>query len=400
MLTAAPAVAQHEGHMMGAVYPPWGSGTSWLPAVAPMRGFHFQASAWSVMVHGSVFGQFIQEYGPRGNYQLGSINWVMGDASRPLAGGTFHGRMMASAEYFTVTRAGYPQLLQVAQPYRGGTLTDRMHPHELFSEVAVMYDRSIAGTWRWSVYLAPVGEPSLGPVAYLHRPSAVNNPTAPLGHHSQDVTHESFGVATVGVFTPRVHLEASVFNGAHPNEVRTNFDYRGARFNSYSARVTVNPTEHWSIAGSVAYIDPREHQPLHRLELSALHVARAWSTSFVWGANVPTDTRRVLNTALVEANVDLDPRNAVFGRAEYVTRTSDELALVGSVSEEVPVGALALGYARRLREIRGVGAWLGARGDVSFVPEQLRLFYGSRTPLGFIVYLQLRPGPMMEPMSH
>ncbi len=316
---------------------------------------------------------------------------MMGDASRPLAGGEFHARLMASAEYFTLTRAGYPQLLQVSQPYRGGTVTDRMHPHELLSEVAVMYDRRVSGDWRWSAYLAAVGEPALGPVAYVHRPSATHDPTAPLGHHSQDVTHESFGVATVGVFTPKVHLEASVFNGAHPNEVRTNFDYNGARFNSFSARVTVNPNDHWSIAGSAAYIDPREHEPLHRLELSALHVAGGWSTSFVWGANVPTDTRRVLSTALIETNIELDAGNAIFGRAEYVTRTAEELALVGSISADIEVGSLSLGYARRVGTLREVGAWLGARGHVDIVPEQLRLFYGSRTPAGVLVYLGVRP---------
>jgi hypothetical protein len=384
-------VAQHEGHVPGVTYPPWGSGTSWLPAAAPVRGFHFQVSDWRVMVHGSVFGQFVREFGPRGNYQLGSVNWVMGDASKPLGRGIFRARMMASAEYFTVTRAGYPQLLQVSQPYRGGTVTDRMHPHELLSEVAVLYDRHIGGVWRWSVYLAPVGEPALGPVAYLHRPSAANDPTAPLGHHAQDVTHESFGVATLGVFTPKVHVEASVFNGAHPNEVRTNFDYAGARFNSFSARLTVNPTDRWSIAGSAAYIDPHGHEPLHRLELSALHVRGGWSTSFIWGANVPTDTRRVLNTGLVETNIELDGRNAVFGRVEYVTRTAEELALVGSINSEVEVGSLAVGYARLLGELGGLGAWLGARGNVDIVPEQLRLFYGSRTPRGFLAYLQLRP---------
>jgi len=360
-----------------------------------MRGFHFRASDWRVMVHGSVFAQFVQEFGPRGNYQLGSVNWMMGDASRSLAGGEFHARMMASAEYFTITRAGYPQLLQVAQPYRGGTVTDRMHPHELLSEVAVMYDRSLGNEWRWSAYLAAVGEPALGPVAYLHRPSAANDPTTPLGHHAQDVTHESFGVATFGVFTPKVHLEASVFNGAHPNEVRTNFDYAGARFNSFSARLTVNPTDHWSIAGSAAYIaagpGAHGHDALHRVEFSALHVAGGWSTSFIWGANVPTDTRRVLNTALVETNVELDGRNVIFGRAEYVTRTAEDLALVGSISEAVEVGSLALGYARRVGALHSVGAWLGARGHVDFVPEQSRLFYGSRTPTGFLVSLQIRP---------
>ena len=374
-----------------AAYPPWGSGTSWLPTVAPMRGLHFQAADWRVMVHGSVFAQFVKEFGPRGNYQFGSINWVMGDASRMLAGGVFRARVMASAEYYTVTRAGYPQLLQVSQPYQGGTVTDRMHPHELWSEVAVMYDRPLANDWRWVVYLAAVGEPALGPVAYVHRPSAVNDPTAPLGHHSQDVTHESFGVATLGVFTHKVHLEASVFNGMHPDEVRTNFDYAGARLNSFAARVSINPNDRWSIAASAAYIDPREHEPLHRLEMSATHVAGGWSTSLIWGANVPTDTRRVLNTALVETNFDLDARNAVFGRVEYVTRTAEELALVGSISETVEIGSLALGYARRLGGRYGLGVWLGARGHVDLVPEQLQLFYGTRTPTGVLAYLAIRP---------
>jgi hypothetical protein len=228
----------------------------------------------------------------------------------------------------------------------------------------------------------------------LHRPSAVHNPTAPLGHHAQDVTHESFGVATVGVFSPTVHLEASVFNATHPNEVRTNFDYEGARFNSFAARLTVNPSERWSLSGSAAYLAPstgaHAHDALHRLDLSVMHVTGAWSTSFIWGANVPTDTRRVLSTALLETNLDLDARNAIFGRAEYVTRTAEELALVGSIDSDVAVGSISLGYARRLREVRGVGAWLGGRGNVDAVPEQLKLFYGRRMPTGLLVYLQLR----------
>ena len=43
-----------------------------------------QTGQWSVMIHGSVFAQFVQEFGQRGNYQLGSVNWVMGDATRSL----------------------------------------------------------------------------------------------------------------------------------------------------------------------------------------------------------------------------------------------------------------------------------------------------------------------------
>jgi hypothetical protein len=349
------------------------------------------------MIHGAVFAQFIQEFGPRGNYQFGSVNWIMADASRPAGGGTLHARMMLSAEYFTLTRAGYPQLLQVASPYQGGTVTDRMHPHELFSEVAVKYDRPLRTNLHWSVYLAAVGEPALGPVAYLHRPSAENDPIAPLGHHAQDVTHESFGVVTLGLFNRQAHLEASVFNGNHPNEMRTNFDYSGGGLNSFSARLTVNPDEQWSIAGSAGYLaagtSAHAHAALHRLDVAILHVVPrnggAWSTSLIWGANVPTDTRRVLNTALIETNIDVDERNAVFGRAEYVTRTAEELGLVGSISETVEVGSLALGYARRLGLIRGIGIWLGARGHLDLVPDELRPFYGGRTLAGVAVSLRL-----------
>lgn len=371
-----------------------------------MHAFHVQISTWRVMIHGAVFLQYVQEFGQRGNYQLGSVNWIMGDASRTLAGGTFRLRVMASAEYFTLTKAGYPELLQVAEPHNGGTVTDRMHPHELISEAAALYDRPLAGGVRWSAYIAAVGEPALGPVAYLHRPSAENDPPAPLGHHSQDVTHESFGVATLGVFSRTVHFEASLFNGNLPDEVRTNFDFAG--LSSYSARLTVNPNDRWSVSGSAAYIAAgtggHAHDALHRLSLSMMHVVPrpggAWSTSLVWGANVPVETRRVLNTALLETNLDLDERNVLFGRAEYVTRTAEELALVGSVSETVNIGNVAAGYARRLGVVQAVGVWLGARADVDVLPEQLRLFYGSRTSAGFTVYLRLRPPAIMPMPEH
>src|SRR5204862_6760224 len=107
--------------------------------------------------------------------------------------------------------------------------------------------------------------------------------------------------------------------------------------------------------------------------------------------NVPTATRRVLGSALLETSLSVSPRSAVFGRAEYVRRTAEELGLVGSVSPELNVGTVALVYARELFRWRGVDAWPGARGNVDFVPEQLQVFYGSRMPRGLIAYLQLCP---------
>jgi hypothetical protein len=48
------------------------------------------------------------------------------------------------------------------------------------------------------LYVGYPGEPALGPVAFMHRPSAMDNPDAPISHHWIDATHITFGVATLG----------------------------------------------------------------------------------------------------------------------------------------------------------------------------------------------------------
>ena len=54
----------------------------------------------------------------------------------------------------TVTARGYPQLLQVAEPYRGGIVTDRQHPHDVVSEAAVMYEHTVGTRVAGSLYAA------------------------------------------------------------------------------------------------------------------------------------------------------------------------------------------------------------------------------------------------------
>ena len=346
------------------------------------------------MAHGNVFLEYDRQFGTRADDQLGSINWLMVTAARSAAGGMVRFRAMVSAEPWTVTARGYPLLLQVAEPYRGGILTDRQHPHDLISELAVAYEHPVGSKVAGSLYAAPVGEPALGPVSYLHRPSAANDPTAPLGHHTQDFTHTSFGVVTVGAFTRALRLEASAFNGAHPDDVRTDFD--PVRLDSYSARVTGNPAPQWSVAawfGHVAATDgSHAHGALDRFGASVLHTRGGWSTAFVYGADLPAGAGHPLNTLLLESTVELDDANAVYGRAEYVRRTAADLALVGSVSRELDIGAVSLGYERGLWPTSCVGLGMGARGTLNLVAEDLRLFYGSRTPVGLMAYVLLRPG--------
>ena len=368
-----------------------GSGTAWLPDSGPLPGHHVMLGDWMVMVHYSLFLQYIREYGTRGAYQVGSVNWVMLAAAHPLAGGALRLRAMASAEPWTVGARGYPELLQVAEPYQGDIVTDHQHPHELLSETAVQYDRAVGSDLALSIYGGPVGEPALGPVAYMHRPSAEYDPLAPLGHHLKDVTHTSFGVVTLGAFTRAVKLEGSAFNGAHPDENRTDFD--PLRLDSYSGRLTVNPGPEWSVAGWFGHFAPQSgahaHEAFDRVVLSVIHGRRDWSSTLVWGANIENGQLR--NSVLVESTRQLDRVNAIFGRAEYVRRTAEELALVGSVSPLLDIGALTLGYARGIGRYRSLLVTVAAQGAVRFLPEELSLFYGSRNPLGVAISLNIRP---------
>jgi hypothetical protein len=100
-----------------------------------------------------------------------------------------------------------------------------------------------------------VGEPAIGPVTYMHRPSAQNDPFAPLGHHWEDATHITYGVVTAAVFTRSVQLEGTVFQGREPDDDHYDFDF-GA-LDSYGGRVTLNPTPHWPRrVGFHSYLPP------------------------------------------------------------------------------------------------------------------------------------------------
>src|SRR5213078_324749 len=219
------------------------------------------------------------------------------------------------------------------------------------------------------------------------------DPAAPLGHHAQDFTHTTFGVVTLGVFTRQVRVEASAFNGAHPDDVRTNFD--PVRLDSYSARLTCNPASQWSVAAWFGHVaasgGAHVHGALDRFGASVLHSRGTWSTTFVYGADLPAGAGHPLNTLLLESTLELGAADAVYGRAEYVRRTAADLALVGSVSRELDIGAVSLGYERALWRSALVATGLGARGTLNLVPEELRLFYGSRTPVGLMAYVQVRP---------
>jgi hypothetical protein len=354
------------------------------------------------MLHGFVFGQYDHQSGPRGDDQPGSLNWGMFMASHSLAGGRFQIRTMLSLDAAGVTARGYPLLLQTGESYRGEALHDRQHPHDFWMELAAMYERPIRDGVGLMLYAAPSGEPALGPVAFMHRPSAMDNPAAPLAHHWQDATHVSFGVITAGLFAHEWKIEASAFNGREPDEHRWDFD--PIRLDSYSARASFNPTMNWSLSAGYGYLKSpdalRPDESMHRLTASLLHGKSfddegQWASALIWGANEHSSTRDWTHSVTGESEAILDDRNTILGRAEFVQKTAEDLVLDESSSfpsaRSFNVGAFTAGYIRELVQVRGATIGLGVTGTVNWVPAELETAYGSRNPTGFMIFARLRP---------
>jgi len=378
-----------------------GSGTTWIPDAVPLPARHRMAGSWLLMLHGFGFVQYDKQGGPRGDDQIGSLNWAMLMASRDLLGGRFQARTMLSLDPATVTNRGYPLLLQSGETYRGQPLVDRQHPHDFWMELAVMYERALSRTIGVTVYAAPSGEPALGPVAFMHRPSAMDNPAAPLSHHWQDATHISFGVLTAGLFGQHWKLEGSAFNGREPNEERWGFDR--LRLDSYSGRFTMHMDSSWVFSAGYGFLKSPEalnpSESIHRVTASVLHGRKLGrdgqiATSVIWGAN--RHSGRTTHSVLAESEAVLDRRNTIVGRVELVQKTAEDLVLPAGPGGFTPdstftVAAMSVGYIREVVRMSKATLGVGFQATLNLVPTELQPFYGSRTPVGGMVFVRIRP---------
>lgn len=415
---SSPMVMQPMTDPLGLPMSRMGSGTAWLPDSAPMYGVMRNAGSWMFMLHGTAFVQQIWQGSKQGDQQFGSINWGMVNAMRAVGGGRLQLRAMASLDPFTVGGRGYPLLQQTGEQYRGEPIHDRQHPHDLFMEVAASYERALLPDLGLQLYAGAVGEPALGPTAFLHRPAAAGLPLATIAHHWEDATHVSFGVTTVGLYTRRVKLEASAFNGREPDDVRTNFDLRGAKLDAVSVRVSANPTPNVSMQVSGARIPDAEQdhpgEALRRGTASALWShslasGRTRSISAIVGANAEGHEKWTQSLTL-EGQHDLTTRWAVFTRAEVIRRPS-EFGITVTPDAVVPSDGArlvrqspfadnrtdysyamqgSLGVTREVQLARAGLLSVGALATINRVRLEDVPLYGSRTPLGAVVYVRWR----------
>lgn len=382
-----------------------GSGTGWLPDASPMYGYMLHSKKWMYMFHGNIFirynNQDIGNKGTRGDTKVDAPNWFMAMGQRRVGQkGLFHFNAMFSLDPL-FGGDGYPLLFQTGETFEDKPLVDRQHPHNLFSELSIAYTQSFTKDIDAFVYLGYPGEPALGPIAFMHRPSSLNNLDSPLGHHWQDATHITFGVATVGFRYKILKVDGSIFTGREPGEARYGFDK--PKFDSYSYRLTVNPARTLSAQFSQAFIkspepiDPDEDvtrttaSVLHSLPLTGEN--HFLTSSFVWGYNDSGDDHQE-NSYTLESNLQLD-RFAIYGRLENVEKSAGELLLEDQFEDHELFNINALTIGLNYTIVRGwsTNLALGVQGTAYSADERLDAIYGNN-PKSLEIYMRISPALM------
>jgi len=366
------------------------SGTSMNPAAAPSHMLMTDHDDWMLMLHGLAFVSQVSQSGPRGDDKLFSTNWIMGMASRPLGGGQLLLRSMLSLEPVTA-HGNYPELFQTGETIGGRPIVDAQHPHDFFMELAAEYAHPITKNTIGYLYVAPFGDPALGPVAYPHRASASEIPQATLGHHVQDSTHIAGSVITIGAQSGIFGYALSGFHGQEPDENRWDIDT--GKIDSWSTRVTFDPTANWSAQVSTGHLKhPEAAEPgnIQRTTASISYSSGKLDTSLIFGHNKKS-IGRATSSWLAESVLQLGERNYVTGRAEVVDK--DELFADQNVPAAIADGsfrinALTIGYSRDVLRTGSIAGALGANVTGYRIPAAIKPYYGS--PHSLYLFIRLR----------
>ncbi|HEY6814962.1 MAG TPA: hypothetical protein VI168_05435 [Croceibacterium sp.] len=370
------------------------SGTARLPgAEGMMPGLHRDlGDDWMGMAHGYLWGVYTDQGGPRGDDKAYVQSMAMLMAQKNFDGARLQLKAMLSAEPLMDAR-GYPNLFATGETAHGEPLVDRQHPHDLFMELAARGDVYLGEGTHAFVYGGPVGEPALGPPAFMHRASARLNPEAPITHHWFDSTHITYGVVTAGVAGSAWQVEASAFRGEEPDEDR--WDIEAPRLDSWSVRATLTPSPNWALQVSHGRLEQPEalHPGVDEARTTAsvhYNSGRGLSATAAFSSKdrLPGPT---LTAWLAEASWDFAERHTLFGRIENAE--NDELFPDHADplhDQAFRVSKFQAGYAYTL-PLGPFGLSLGGSVAAFAKPDALDAAYGS-SPIGYTLFAKLTLG--------
>lgn len=370
----APALAQHEAHRSE---PP--------------------AAGWAWTWHAQAFlNANLQERKFRDFHVIESQNWFMADGVRAIGRAHLAIQAMVSAEPFTFHRYGSPQVFQTGETFEGASLVDYQHPHDLVMAATARIDWPAGSAWRVRLQGGPVGAPALGPEPFMHRASAVANPTAPLAHHQLDASHITHGVVTLGLTGETFTVEASAFRGREPDDRRVAIEF--GPIDSYAARGSWR-RRGWHAqvsAGHLKFPDPTEFTDVDRVTASVGYTGTlgrrtiAWMTA--WGLNREPGLDVTLPAWLIEGTLHATTKDIAYTRIEWLEQdilTRGGYDPPGFVHPHVTsrIGALTLGYERR---IAGRAGHLGLGGDLTLHARDANLDDSYGRPWSAHIFLRWR----------
>jgi hypothetical protein len=280
-------------------------------------------------------------------------------------------------------------------------------------QAAVVWRRPLARGYTLTLAGAPVGEPALGPVAFMHRSSAAEFATAPLAHHTLDSTHIAMGVATAGVERGPWQVETSLFHGREPDDDRWDIMDAG-RLDSWSVRGWYRPSPSWTFQISHGFLN--EPETLETGDIRRTTASGSWAHRRGAGSDAITLAYGRNNnegadfSAVLAESTHTFGRNTFYGRFEAVQVETDLLrfgihAFVGGKKAHVPddVGRVDIVRAFTAGAVRSVARWsdwdFAAGGDLTAygVPSVLKPTHGNH-PLSLHIFVRVRP-PSRERMT-
>ena len=381
-----------------------------VPARAQDHDHDHAPSAWTFMQDGVVWVMFNDQGSPRGKTEIKAPNWWMGMFERRVGRGTLTFDAMLSLDAATVGAQGYSHIFQIGETYQGNALIDHQHPHDFLMQAAAIWRQPFVRGTTLTLAGAPVGEPALGPVAFMHRSSAVENPMSPLSHHTLDSTHITMGVLTASLEKNAFQVESSVFHGREPDENRWDLMDPGA-LDSWSVRGWWRPSREWSAQVSYGFIT--QPDALEEGNVKRTTASLTWdkprpdgstALTLAWGRNWKIGG--TYDAVLAELTRTYGWNGTIYWRTEVVQveddvlRTGVHIFQGGRKKAHVVlpgrrdfVGAFTIGATKTFWQPRRWDAAAGGQVTTYAVPAQLAPFYGNQ-PWSVQLFVRVRPPAM------
>jgi hypothetical protein len=375
----------------------------------PHAGMHHDTpgAGWTFMQDANVFVMFNNQGSARGETELRAPNWWMGMGQKPIGKGRLTVNLMLSLDPATVGKQGYSHIFQIGETFEGNPLIDHQHPHDFLMQASAIWRQPLAKGVSLTLAGAPVGEPALGPIAFMHRSSALENPMSPLGHHTLDSTHIAMGVITAGLDRGPFQVESSIFHGAEPDENRWDLMDPGP-LDSWSIRGWYRPTAAWTFQLSHGFL--KEPEALEEGDVRRTTASVGWkqpgesgftSVTVAWGRNLKLGGSY---DAILAELTRARRTGSLFWRVEATQVETDVLrtgvhtaqggrkishAHVVNAGDRDFVGAVSAGATWTVWRPKSWDAALGGMVTGYAVPAHLSPFYGT-TPFSFQVFLRVR----------